>query len=100
MASQGLGGAVKVLLVEDNARFAEDLRESLTRRIQGLNLEVARNLVEAMHALDSNDHDLIVCDLRIPYEASSTTEEVEHGRAVYERAREDALGTPIIVFSA
>lgn len=55
---------MKMLLVEDERRASEYLRQGLTEN--GLAVELAHNGVEDSHAALSGDRDLIVLDVMMP----------------------------------
>lgn len=55
---------MKILLVEDDARTTEYIRQGLTE--SGYTVESAENGVDALHLALTGDHDLIVLDVMLP----------------------------------
>lgn len=55
---------MKVLVIEDEARAAEYLRQGLTEA--GYTVEVALNGPDGLHAAINGDHDLLVLDAMLP----------------------------------
>ncbi len=91
---------MKILLIEDNRRFADDLIGALRDRIVGIDVRLAVDYGDAQGALQDQDYDLVACDLRLPHGPGSTVEDVALGLEMYQRARASMPGTPIVVFSA
>ncbi|MBQ90661.1 MAG: DNA-binding response regulator, partial [Acidimicrobiaceae bacterium] len=57
-------GAVRVLVVEDEASFADALTVGLER--EGFEVEVATDGVAALEAFDRREPDLVLLDLMLP----------------------------------
>ncbi len=55
---------MKILVIEDELKAAEYLRQGLTEN--GFAVEVAHNGVDGLHAAVSGDHDLVLLDLMLP----------------------------------
>ena len=55
---------MKILLVEDERRAADYLRQGLTEN--GFAVELAHNGVDGLHSAVSGDHDLIILDVLMP----------------------------------
>lgn len=55
---------MKILVVEDETRAAEYLRQGLTE--SGYAVEVARDGVDGLHAAMNGDHDLLILDVMLP----------------------------------
>ncbi len=55
-----------VLLVEDNSTFRKSLKEMLTLRFPGIEIEEAADGEEALQKLENTNPDLIFMDIRLP----------------------------------
>ncbi len=55
---------MKLLIVEDEPRAAEYLRQGLSE--SGYTVEVALNGIDGLHAAASGDHDLLILDVMLP----------------------------------
>lgn len=55
---------MKILVVEDEPRAAQYLRQGLTE--QGFTVDVALNGADGLHSAMAGDHDLIVLDIMLP----------------------------------
>ena len=55
---------VRVLLVDDEVVFAENMSKLLTTR--GYRVEIVHNGESAIHALEDGDFDVVVLDLKMP----------------------------------
>jgi CheY-like chemotaxis protein len=62
--ARGITGAVRLLLVEDNAVFAEATAEYL--KLSGLDVFIAGNGKDALQAVGVFRPEIILCDLRLP----------------------------------
>lgn len=89
---------MKILLVEDNAGFADDLRSSLSA-IAGVMVEVAGSRDSAFQKMEAEFYDTFILDLSIPTQDRGLDVEKEHGQSVFYRARGIALGTPIWILT-
>lgn len=90
---------MKILFVEDNDGFAEDL-EPVLRDIPGVG-EVLRvaDKESATIALREELIDLVILDLSIPPSTTATAHDPEHGQALFHEAREFRPGTPIFILT-
>jgi two-component system copper resistance phosphate regulon response regulator CusR len=55
---------VKILVVEDEKKAAEYLRQGLTE--SGYTVEIALNGTDGLHAAANGDHDLVILDVNLP----------------------------------
>ncbi len=55
---------MKILVVDDEVKAAEYLRQGLTE--SGYAIEVAHNGVDGLHAAANGDHDLVILDVMLP----------------------------------
>lgn len=55
-----------VLIVEDNSTFRQSLRDMLTLRFPGIEIEEASNEEEVMAALSKMEPDLVFMDIKLP----------------------------------
>jgi two-component system copper resistance phosphate regulon response regulator CusR len=58
------GRVVKILVVEDEEKAAEYLRQGLTE--SGYTVEIALNGTDGLHAAANGDHDLVILDVNLP----------------------------------
>jgi two-component system copper resistance phosphate regulon response regulator CusR len=58
------GACVKILVVEDEPKAAEYLRQGLVE--SGYTVEVATNGTDGLHAAVNGDHDLVILDVMLP----------------------------------
>jgi two-component system copper resistance phosphate regulon response regulator CusR len=58
------GRVVKILVVEDEKKAAEYLRQGLAE--SGYTVEVALNGTDGLHAAANGDHDLVILDVNLP----------------------------------
>lgn len=56
--------AVKILVVEDEVKAAEYLRQGLSE--SGYTVEVAHSGTDGLHAAANGDHDLVILDVNLP----------------------------------
>jgi two-component system, OmpR family, copper resistance phosphate regulon response regulator CusR len=56
--------AVKILVIEDEPKAAEYLRQGLSE--SGYAVEVAHNGTDGLHAAATGDHDLVILDVMLP----------------------------------
>ena len=89
-------GDVRILLVEDEPAAADGFREDVGGLPFEIDLEVSPSRNASIALLDTEDFDLIVCDLVIPAASGSLDQSVQHGLAVYEHAKAAMPGTPAI----
>jgi CheY-like chemotaxis protein len=91
---------MKLLLIEDNPSWADDVGAVLRKHIPELALTVAGSRDAALAELASGVFDYIICDLKIPPSDAGLDAEVEHGRAVIEIVASQYSGTPRMILSA
>lgn len=80
---------MRILVVEDDLALAEVLRRGLTE--DGYATDVVGKLVDAHHAVDMNDYDLVVLDRGLPD---------GDGRELCAAMREGGDGTPVLMLTA
>lgn len=91
---------VHVFILEDRGDRSAPIEEACTEVLgDQVLIEVARNSAEALDLLRKEHFDVAVCDLSVPKDALSMAPDVEHGRAVVRRMRDDYAGLPLIVLS-
>lgn len=83
--------ATRVLLVEDQPAEADLIRKYL-KRDSGLDFKVTHvtRLKDALHAIESNGHDVVLLDLGLPDSL---------GYRTFERLNEAVIHTPVIVLT-
>ncbi len=90
---------MNVLVVEDDEKFIEAIREIFEKCIGGPLVDSAQSRYSAEVLLKERFYDLIVLDLRIPSEDGLLDADPQHGRAAFFSARKHAPGTPIFVLT-
>ncbi len=80
---------MRILLVEDDGPLAEVLRRGLTE--DGYATDVVGKLVDATHAVEMNDYDLVVLDRGLPD---------GDGRSLCAEMRDAGDGTPVLMLTA
>ena len=78
-----------ILLIEDNAGFAEGLRQNL--EFEGYRVTIAANAAESAHALGADWPDLVILDIMLPD---------GNGYDVLRRIRERDSITPVLMLTA
>lgn len=87
-----IGAPRKVLLVEDDDLYVEQVRQTLLNaHPTGFSLEVARTLAAAERTLRAGTFDVILLDLGLPD---------EHGLRSFERVQHEANDRPIVVLTS
>ena len=90
---------MKVLIVEDENHVATALDDRLGSFKPSISTVIARSRSSALEALQDDEFDFIVCDLRLPpYDGGTNTNEA-HGLAVHAEARAVCPGTPCLFFT-
>lgn len=90
---------MRVLVVEDEESALAAALRTVARAAPTSSVTSCRSRDTAMSALESNEFDLLVCDLRIPPVDGSLDIGEEYGFAVLEKAREVAPGMPAIMLT-
>jgi CheY-like chemotaxis protein len=90
---------MRVLVVEDDQDFVDELRVTLARLPGPPEVNIARSRDAAHALLDSNFFDLLILDLKIPTVDNALDADAAHGRAVFGRVLQAAPGTPIFVLT-
>ena len=91
---------VRVLIVEDDDNFVEEIQNILGALPGECNSNVARSRDEAFARIDAESFlDLVILDLTIPTVSGALDAHAEHGHAVFNRIRTVAPGTPIFVLT-
>ncbi len=80
---------MRILVVEDDAPLAEVLRRGLVE--DGYATDVVGKLVDAQHAVQANDYDLVVLDRGLPD---------GDGRDLCAQMRDDGDGTAVLMLTA
>ncbi|OOO28801.1 hypothetical protein BS627_01180 [Agrobacterium salinitolerans] len=91
---------MKILFVEDNNTFANDLQPSLADLD---NVSLIDRFIYATDAIDAakkNLYDIVILDLAIPYTKGDEKEEKEHGQAVFHEIQTNLPHTPILILTA
>ena len=91
---------MRVLIVEDDQAFVDELRRTLNGLTHAPNLiSVAQSRDSAYAQLERDFFDLLILDLRIPTVEGALDAAPSHGLAVFSRARKVAPGTPVFVLT-
>jgi DNA-binding response OmpR family regulator len=92
------GHRPRVLIVEDNVRYAFELmrvfKDSLQQNVG--DVDIASNVQQALVHVDRDDVDIYVVDLRLPLGESDPKERVESGKALVRRIIEKSNAGIII----
>lgn len=91
---------MKILLIEDEDRSRRQAKELIGRAAPASQVTFASSRDEALSAIKDDAFDLILCDLRIPPNASSLDIDERHGLAVHAAARDKCPGTPVVFLTA
>jgi len=91
---------MKLLIIDDEPAIVEVLIARIAAAGMTLEHSSAASHASALAAMETNDIDLIVCDLRMPTVDGALDADVMHGTAIYGKARATMPGTPVIVLSA
>ena len=90
---------MRVLIIEDETHIVSELNERLNGSTPRIDTIIAGSRSSGVEALQSDEFDFIVCDLRLPpYDGGLDTDEV-HGLAVHSQARTVCPGTPCLFFT-
>ena len=91
---------MKVLIVEDNIDMAALLKTSLGSLDPPIDTVVAGSRSSGIDALQQEEFDFIICDLRLPPNDGGLDTAQEHGLAVHGMAKQVCPGTPCLFFTA
>jgi CheY-like chemotaxis protein len=86
-----MGGSIFVLLVDDDAAFADAAARSFES--VGMHTVLALGCTAALDALDSNAIDVVVTDIKLPADES-------HGLALARMIKNERPRAPIILMTA
>ena len=95
-----MGADVKILVVEDEQEFADEILAELAAHMPAPVPDTATNREAAFARLDAEIYDFLILDLRIPTTESALDADPVHGLAVFTHARRVAPGTPILILTA
>jgi CheY-like chemotaxis protein len=90
---------MRVLVVEDDQDFVEELTITLARLLGPPEVTVARSRDSAYALLTREFFDLLILDLKIPTVDTALDADAAHGRAVFGRVLQVAPGTPVFVLT-
>ena len=90
---------MKVLIVEDENHISTILRESLSGLNPSVDSIVAGSMSSGIEALQREELDFIICDLRLPPNDGGLDTAEAHGLAVHGKARTVCPGTPCLFFT-
>jgi CheY-like chemotaxis protein len=90
---------MRVLVIEDDQDFVDELSVTLSRLDGPPELTVTRSRDSASAQLERQFFDLIILDLKIPTLDGALDADPGHGRAVFARALQSAPGTPVFVLT-
>jgi CheY-like chemotaxis protein len=99
MAGAQVKREVRVLIIEDKEADWKPLVDEAEHFDAEIEFVVAPTALEAMSAMEGDNFDVVVCDLKIPSAPGRLDADAEHGRAVFQTLQEVQPGTPVIVFS-
>ena len=91
---------MRILVVEDELEFADEILAELSTRVPPPDVETAMDREAAFARLDANPYDLLILDLRVPTTKAALDADPAHGLAVFTHARQVAPGTPILILTA
>lgn len=90
---------MKILIVEDDEEYIQNIRTTLSSIRSDIDFSYAKSRNSAMDSIGSNFYDLMILDLKIPTIDGALDDEPEHGYAIFEFARENSPGTPLFVLT-
>lgn len=91
---------VKVLLVEDEEDFSEQVQAVCFELDPLCELQWARSRDSAYQLISENFFDLTILDQKIPTVDGALDAHVDHGRAVWDELYRTARGTPVLIHTA
>lgn len=86
---------MRILVVEDDESFLQELEPSL-QRIPGLTCRIVLSRDAALDALKSEFFDAIVLDLNLPTHDRAMDLAIAHGEAVFGAVQDYSPGTPVL----
>lgn len=89
---------MRILIIEDDQSTIQLLVQELSK-IPHVTTIVAQSKASALVALQANDVDFVINDLKIPSTDNALDADKVHGLAVHSYVREHSKGTPIIIFT-
>ena len=90
---------MRVLIVEDESYVAAELQDHLSGLTPKVDTVIARSRSSGVCALQREEFDFIICDLRLPPDDGGLDIDEAHGLAVHEKARTVCPGTPCLFFT-
>lgn len=90
---------MRVLIAEDEMDVATKLNEHLSRLEPRIDIIITGSRSSGIQALQSEEFDFIVCDLRLPPHDGGVDTDEAHGLAVHAEARNICPGTPCLFFT-
>ena len=90
---------LKLLLVEDESHVADALARQLENLTPPVAVTIACSRHSAVSAIQSDEFDFIICDLRIPPNDNGFSTDEAHGLDVHATARRLCPGTPCLFFT-
>lgn len=89
---------MKILLIEDNDTFAEDVQRALLSA-GAESVDIAKSRDAATARIETAFYDLIILDLSLPTTDSGLDMAPAHGQSVFHAAQQTASGTPIYILT-
>ena len=90
---------MKVLIVEDEQHVSTRLVERISHLTPRIDTVTAGSRTSGIEALQIDEFDFIVCDLRLPPQDGGVDTDEAHGLAVYQESRLVCPGTPCLFFT-
>jgi CheY-like chemotaxis protein len=90
---------VRILVIEDDRDFLDDLELALSSLAGDVEFEVAASRDTALGSISRHFFDLIILDLTIPTIDGALDASIEHGNAVFGQCQVIAPGTPIFILT-
>jgi CheY-like chemotaxis protein len=90
---------VRILVVEDDRDFLDDVKLALSSLPGDVEFEVAPSRDTAFGSISRHYFDLIILDLTIPTIDGALDASIEHGNAVFGQCQVIAPGTPIFILT-
>ena len=91
---------MKVLIVEDDIRNVDELKNGLVPRFGEDAIVFALNRDAAIQALESETFDLVVLDRKIPTAENAFDSDIAYGDEVYQYLHDVIVGTPVRYWTA